>query len=86
MKRVPQKAMVTNEKEYLSGGEESEDEEGQVGMAAMAIGVIPSSLNSLFSSPNDKEGPTKHKCLMAKGTYPKVTSSLKPSISSTSYF
>ena len=49
-------------------------------MAAMAIGVIPSSLDSLFSTPNDKKGPTKHKCLMAKGTSPKVTHSLKPSI------
>ena len=35
--------MLTNEQEYISGGEESEDEEGQVGMAAMAIGVIPPS-------------------------------------------
>ena len=52
-------------------------------MAAMAIGVIPPSLDSLFSTPNDKKGPAKHKCLMAKGTSPKVTPSLKPLISST---
>jgi len=79
MKKVPQKAMVTNEQEYLSGGEESEDDNEQVGMAAVAIGVIPPSLDSLFSNPNDKKGPTKHKCLMAKGTSPKVISSLIPS-------
>lgn len=79
MKKVPQKAMMANEQEYLSGGEESEDESEQVGMAAVAMGVIPSSLDSLFSKPNDLKGPTKHKCLMAKGTTPKVISPLIPS-------
>ena len=49
MKRLPQKAMVTNEQEYRSGCEESEDEGEQVGMAALAIGVIPSSW--ILSSP-----------------------------------
>ena len=67
MKKVPQKALVANEQEYISGGEESDEDSEQVGMATVAIGVIPSSLGSLFTTPNDKKISTNHKCLMAKG-------------------
>ena len=34
MKRVPQKALIANEQEYISGGEESDEDSEQVGMAA----------------------------------------------------
>ena len=52
-------------------------------MASVAIGVTPSSLSSLFTNQNDKTSPTKHKCFMAKGVLPKVTSLPKHSITST---
>ena len=74
--------MVANEGEYISGGEESEDE-GQAGMAFVAIGVESSSLSYLFSKPNDKTNPTKRKCFMTKGIPPKVTSSAKLTITYT---
>ena len=75
--------MVAKVGEYISGGEESEDDEQQVGMAFVAIGVTSSSQGSLFTNPNDKTSPTKHKCFMAKGVPPKVTSTSKIAISST---
>ena len=83
MKKVDPRALVAKEGEYISGGEESEDDEQQVGMASMAIGVTSSSQGSLFTNPNDKTSPTKHKCFMAKGVPPKVTSTPKIAISST---
>ena len=62
IKKAAPRALIANEGEYISGGEESEDDEGQVGMASVAIGVTHSSLSSLFTNPNDKTSPTKHKC------------------------
>jgi hypothetical protein len=73
MKKAPQRALVANHEEYESGGEESE----QVGMAAVAIGVLPSSLRPLFTSPNDNKSSTNHKCHMAKTSTSKVTPPLK---------
>ena len=54
-----------------------------MGMAIVAIGVMPSSLGSLFSAPNDNKSSTNAKCLMAKGSNLKVTPTLKLHISST---
>ena len=42
MKKVARRALIANEGEYIFGGEESEDDEEQVGMASVAIGVTPS--------------------------------------------
>ena len=83
IKKVASRALIAKEGEYISGGEESEDDEQQVGMASVAIGVTSSSQGSLFTNPNDKTSPTKHKCFMAKGVPPKVTSTPKIAISST---
>ena len=83
MNKGPPRALVANEGEYISGGEAREDDEEQVGMASVVISVTPSSLSSLFTNPNDKTSPTKHKCFMAKGIPPKVTSSPKLVSSST---
>ena len=41
MKKSPPKALIANEDEYISGGEERDDDGEQVGMAAMAMGVMP---------------------------------------------
>ena len=83
IKKVAPRALITNEGEYIYGGEESEDDEEQVGMAFVAIGVTSSSQGSLFTNPNEKTSPIKHKCFMAKGVPPKVTSTPKIVISST---
>jgi hypothetical protein len=77
MKKAPQRALVANHEEYESSGEESDEESEQVGMAAVAIGVLPSSLRPLFTSPNDNKSSTNHKCLMAKASTSKVTPPLK---------
>ena len=46
MKKAAPRELVANEGEYISDGEESEDDEEQVGMAYVAISVIPSSSSS----------------------------------------
>ena len=83
IKKVAPRELIANEGEYISRGEESEDDdEDKVGMASAAIGIAPSSLSSLFTDQNDKKSPTKH-IFMAKGVLPKVTSSPKHAITST---
>ena len=78
MKKHHQKALVSSsQEEYVSGGEDEDgDESEEVGMAALAIGRLPSNLAPLFSSPNDNTK-SKPMCLMAK------TSKVNPPSSST---
>ena len=72
-KKSPSRMVLVTREEYISGDEDSEDEESA---EVAAIAITSSSSPSLFESPNEDAPTTSATCLMAKAT--EVISSSTP--------